>query len=181
MLPKNKKIIDKKHISLENILNNDIFKNDCKKRIKGIVKENNLNILDVNIILKIVVDVINEYNNIEISKKNTKFMLKTIVIKIFEELNFLDYNNKKMIEELLNSGIELVSSNIKYKGIFTKKYESVLNIFCFYKKSLKSKNNNPKIPNNLKNELTIESILNDSSDDESIRDRINSSEESFYV
>ena len=94
-----------------------------------------------------------------------------------------------MIEELLNSGIELVSSNIKYKGIFTKKYkgiftkkyESVLNIFCFYKKSLKSKNNNPKIPNNLKNELAIESILNDSSDDESIRDRINSSEESFYV
>ena len=88
MFPKEK--VAKRYISLENILNNDIFINDCKKRIKSIVKEGNINVLDINAILKAIVDVINEYHNIVISKQNTKFVLRTIIIKM---LNDLEVNN----------------------------------------------------------------------------------------
>lgn len=184
MFPKEK--VAKRYISLENILNNDIFINDCKKRIKSIVKEGNINVLDINAILKAIVDVINEYHNIVISKQNTKFVLRTIIIKMLNDLHFLNDDNKEIVEELLNSGIELLSINIKYKSFKVKKYESgakILSKFCFYKKSLKSENkSNDEIPNYIKNKLSIESNnINESSDEDSIRDRINSSEEYLNI
>jgi len=95
------------------ILDNKQFKDACNKNITDILKDGKLDIDDTHYILTLVVDIFNEYPNINITKDKIVGVFKVIVVTILNDLDLLNEGNREAIEKLIESGLKLLITKVK--------------------------------------------------------------------
>lgn len=114
---------------VKEILDNEDFVNKCKKNIMEIIKDGKIDTNDVPDILSLVIDLVNETPEIEISEDKIIEVFRIIIMKLFDELNLVEDDNAELIKKLLESGLKLLKVQVKQKKIFTKIWDKLVKLF----------------------------------------------------
>ena len=102
------------------ILDNKEFKDECKSNISSILQDGKIDSSDAPYILSLVVDILNEYPEIDIKQKHIEGVLRVVIMRILEELNLLNEENEKKIEKLLASALKLLVTTLKQRSLWSK-------------------------------------------------------------
>lgn len=102
------------------ILDNKKFRDSCKSNISNILEDGKVDSSDAPFILSMVVDVINECPEIEITPKKVEGVLRVVVMRLLDELNLLDDGNRNQIEKLLSSALKLLVTTLKQRSFWSK-------------------------------------------------------------
>ena len=102
------------------ILDNKEFKDECKSNISSILQDGKIDSSDAPYILSLVVDILNEYPEIDIKQKHIEGVLRVVIMRILEELNLLNEENEKKIDKLLASALKLLVTTLKQRSLWSK-------------------------------------------------------------
>ena len=102
------------------ILDNKEFREDCKSNIKNILKDGKVDSSDAPYILSMVVDILNEYPEINITPKKVEGVLRVVIMRLLEELSLINEDNRNEIEKLLSSALKLLVTTLKQKSLWSK-------------------------------------------------------------
>lgn len=118
---------------IENIVNeilqNEQFKNDCKDSINAILKDGKLDMADTPYILNLVVNLINNTNELKITQDKIEGVLKVLLIRLLEEMKLLTDENKAIVEKLIDSSLKLLLTKIKQSKATDKVKSFFANLF----------------------------------------------------
>jgi len=102
------------------ILDNKEFREDCKQNITNILQDGKVDSSDAPYILSLVVDILNGYPEIEVTPKKVEGVLRVVVMRLLDELQLLNDENRDQIEKLLSSALKLLVTTLKQKSLWSK-------------------------------------------------------------
>ena len=102
------------------ILDNKEFREDCKQNITNVLQDGKVDSSDAPYILSLVVDILNGYPEIEITPKKVEGVLRVVVMRLLDELQLLNDENRDQIEKLLSSALKLLVTTLKQKSLWSK-------------------------------------------------------------
>jgi len=102
------------------LLDNKEFKEDCNRNILNILEDGKVDSSDAPYILSLVVDIVNEYPDIEISPNKIEKVLNVLVLRLLDELSLLNDENRHQIEKILSSALKLLVTTLKQKSVLSK-------------------------------------------------------------
>ena len=112
------------------ILQNEEFKNDCKKNISKILKDGKLQSNDTPYIISLVVDVYNNYTQFEITEKKIAGVFNVIIMSLLKEMNLLTSDNNEVVDKLVNSSLKLLFTQVKKRKLIEKLCSSLSKVFA---------------------------------------------------
>lgn len=102
------------------ILQNDQFREDCKKNITEILKDGKLDTDDTPFIISLVVDIYNNYSEFEVDEKKLGGVFKIIIMSLLGEMDLLTADNKDIIDKLVSSSLKLLFTQVKQRKLMKK-------------------------------------------------------------